>query len=55
MPSFPIMSTKPGQAHVAAWMAQTYPAIARRAKTEWAEIRWGDETGVRSDCQHGCS
>ena len=40
---------------VAAWMAETYPAIARRAKTEGAEIHWGDETGVRSDCQHGRS
>ena len=40
---------------VAAWMAQTYPAIARRAKAEGAEIHWGDETGVRSDCQHGRS
>ena len=40
---------------VAAWMAETYPAIARRAKSEGAEIHWGDETGVRSDCQHGRS
>lgn len=40
---------------VAAWMAQTYPAMARRAKAEGAEIHWGDETGVRSDCQHGRS
>jgi transposase len=40
---------------VAAWMAQTYPAIARRAKTEGAEIHWGDETGGRRDCPHGGS
>ena len=40
---------------VAAWMAQTYPAIAQRARAEGAEIHWGDETGVRSDCQHGRS
>ena len=36
-------------------MAQTYPAIAQRARAEGAEIHWGDETGVRSDCQHGRS
>ena len=40
---------------VAAWMAQTYPAIAQRASAEGAEIHWGDETGVRSDSQHGRS
>lgn len=37
------------------WMDVKYPLIARRAKIEGAEIHWGDETGVRSDCQHGRS
>jgi len=37
------------------WMEVTYPKIARQAKQEGAEIHWGDETGVRSDCQHGRS
>lgn len=37
------------------WMDVTYPLIARQAKAEGAEIHWGDETGVRSDCQHGRS
>lgn len=40
---------------VDAWLKESYPAIAGRAKTEGAEIHWGDETGVRSDCQHGRS
>ena len=31
---------------VKAWMEETYPAIARRAKAEDAEIHWGDETAV---------
>jgi len=37
------------------WMEVTYPVIAQKAKAEGAEIHWGDETGVRSDCQHGRS
>lgn len=28
------------------WLNEQYPAIADRAKTEDAEIHWGDETGV---------
>jgi transposase len=31
---------------VKAWMEETYPAIAARAKAEDAEIHWGDETAV---------
>ena len=30
------------------WLAQTYPAIAARAKAEGAEIFWGDQTGVNN-------
>src|SRR4029077_818301 len=37
---------------VAEWLAKTYPAIERRAAQEGGEIHWGDETGVRSTCQH---
>jgi transposase len=37
---------------VAEWLERTYPAIERRASTEGGEIQWGDETGVRSTCQH---
>ena len=40
---------------VEAWLKESYPGIAQRAKDEGAEIHWGDETGVRSDCQHGRS
>ena len=35
------------------WLETTYPAIEERAAQEGAEIHWGDETGVRSTCQHG--
>jgi transposase len=42
-------------AAVQQWLDQAYPAIAARAKQEGAEIHWGDETGLRSDSQHGRS
>jgi hypothetical protein len=34
------------------WLDNTYPEIKKLAKTEGAEIYWGDETEVRNDCQH---
>lgn len=37
---------------VAEWLETTYPQIERRAAEEGGEIHWGDETGVRSTCQH---
>ena len=37
-------------AQVRRWLDETYPAIVAREK---AEIHWGDETGLRSDSQHG--
>lgn len=42
-------------AAVRQWLDEAYPAIARRAKQEQAEIHWGDETGMRNDSQHGRS
>ena len=35
------------------WLDEEYPLIKEKAKKEDAEIYWGDETGMRSDCQHG--
>lgn len=35
------------------WIKEEYPQIARRAKQDGSEIHWGDETGLRNDCQHG--
>jgi len=37
------------------WLEETYPKIAARAKSEGAEIHWGDEAGFRSDHQTGTS
>jgi len=35
------------------WLDEQYPKIKAQAKQEKAEIYWGDETGLRSDHQHG--
>ncbi len=40
-------------AAVKQWLDTDYPAIVGRAKTEGAEIHWGDETGLRSDDVRG--
>jgi len=37
------------------WLDEQYPEIKKKAKEEGAEIHWGDETGVRNNCQHGRS
>ena len=37
------------------WLDEQYPKIKSKAKEENAEIHWGDETGVRNDCQHSRS
>lgn len=42
-------------AAVKKWLDEDYPVIAARAKTEGAEIHWGDETGLRSDDVRGRS
>lgn len=34
------------------WLKEEYPAIKARAKEEKAEIFWGDETGLKNNCQH---
>lgn len=40
-------------AAVREWLGKTYPAIARRAKAEKAEILWGDETGISNQDHAG--
>jgi len=34
------------------WLENSYPEIKKRAAKENSEIYWGDETGIRNDCQH---
>lgn len=37
------------------WLDEDYPAIKARAAAENGVIHWGDETGVKNQCQHGRS
>ena len=37
------------------WLDEEYPVIKKKAKEENAEIHWGDETGVKNNCNHGRS
>ncbi len=37
------------------WLEEEYPAIEAKAKKEDAEMHWGDETGVKNECQYGRS
>ena len=34
------------------WLQERYPQIKKQAYQEKAEIYWGDETGLRNNCQH---
>ncbi len=34
------------------WLDHTCPEIKKLAKKDNAKIYWGDETGIRNDCQH---
>ena len=40
---------------VRAWLENTYPAIARRARAQGCEIQWADETGLSSRANYGRS
>ena len=37
------------------WLNEEYPTITDKAKHQNAEIHWGDEAGLRSDCQYSRS
>ncbi len=37
------------------WLEQEYPGIKKQAKQENAKIHWGDETGIKNECQYGRS
>jgi len=40
---------------VTKWLDEQYPLIESKARKEGAEIHWGDETGVKNECQYGRS
>jgi transposase len=55
-PQKPLVRAKQRQpAAIAAWLATSYPAIAKRAKAMRAVIYWGDETGISNQDQIGRS
>jgi transposase len=55
-PQKPLVRAKERQpAAIQAWLAQDYPAIAKRAKAVRAAIYWGDETGLSNQDQIGRS
>ena len=37
------------------WIKDEYPKIKKKAKSENAEIHWGDETGIKNSTQYGRS
>lgn len=39
-------------AKVKTWLTEEYPTLTKRAKLEGAEIHWGDETGLKNDCNY---
>jgi len=43
------------EAAVREWLENTYPAIARKARTQGCEIHWADETGLSSRANYGRS
>jgi len=55
-PQKPLVRAKQRRpAAIAAWLATSYPAIAKRAKGTRAVIYWGDETGISNQDQIGRS
>jgi len=50
-PLFRAMEQDPKR--VRQWLEQEYPAIREQARLAGAEIYFGDEAGVRSDCHAG--
>jgi len=48
-------ATERNDAAIQAWLRRDYPAIAKRARREKAEIHWADETGVSNQANYGRS
>jgi transposase len=46
-------ATEQDPARVRGWLEEEYPAIRKQARQAGAEIYFGDEAGVRSDCHAG--
>jgi transposase len=48
-------ATERNEAAIQSWMKRDYPAIAKRARKEKAEIHWSDETGISNQANYGRS
>lgn len=48
-------ATERREGQVQTWLDAEYPAIAKRAKAESAEIQWADETGLSNQANYGKS
>ena len=48
-------ATERDDAAIRKWLRRDYPAIARRARKEGAEIQWSDETGISNQANYGRS
>src|SRR5436305_5418469 len=48
-------ATERDEAAIRKWVKRDYPAIARRAKAEGADVHWGDECGVTNQANDGRS
>jgi transposase len=48
-------ATECREPEVRRWLERDYPAIAKRARAEGAEIHWGDETGLSNQANYGRS
>src|SRR4051795_12459323 len=49
------LATERHEPTVQRWLEHDYPAIVKRAKTEGADIHWGDECGVSNQANYGRS
>ena len=48
-------ATERNEPAIAAWLANDYPEIVKRAKREKGEIQWSDETGLSNQANYGRS
>ena len=48
-------ATGRNETEIKAWLAMEYPAIAKRAKAEKAEIQWADVAGLSNQANYGKS
>lgn len=48
-------ATEQNPTKIQQWLEEEYPKIQKRAKKEWAQIHWADETGVNANTSYARS